>query len=155
MFSVLKKMLKRELGREEYMEYARLIKSNLREEKSRNDELGEVFYRFLTEKTPEELFCLRVRMEQSMMDTYRITKQYMGVFIAYILGFSVLGEFTAEMVAVPSMLIISAAFLFKTFEFLANKFCYVDAHMMILLKNALDKVLIEKGRQRKQEQQEI
>ena len=43
------------------------------------------------------------------------------------------------------------AFLVKTYEFLVNKFCYVDAHLVLIYKSVLDKIRMERRRSVKQE----
>ena len=80
----------------------------------------------------------------SMFNAFQISRNYMGAFIAYLIAFGVMGSYAIQMVAIPGMLVISALFLVKTYEFVVNKFCYIDAHMVLIYKSVLEKILKER-----------
>ena len=42
-----------------------------------------------------------------------------------------------------SIVVISGAFLYKTYEFVINKYSYLDAYIIIAYKAALEKLLSE------------
>lgn len=143
MLNVLKKRLKIELGNEKYAEYARYIRQNIREEKLEHPDIFNEIYANLGERGLEELVCMQERLNGSILSNFQIIKGYFSVFIVYLVGFGILGEYTVQMIAVPSMILISILFLIKTVEFLINKFCYVDSHLLLIFRAALEKVLSE------------
>ena len=79
-------------------------------------------------------------LNESLMDAFYINKNYLMAFLAYLAAFSVIGSFVVQMYAIPLLFFISGLFLIKTYEFLVNKFCYVDAHLVLIYKAVLERV---------------
>ena len=144
MFNVLKKMLRREFGRIKYEEYARTIKQNIREAKTDNSEIFNDLYRFLQEKNGKVLEEMQERLNSSLLDAFWVSRNYFWAFAAYLVAFFVICGYVIQLYAIPLLLFISAAFLVKTYEFLVNKFCYVDAHLVLIYKSVLDKIFRER-----------
>lgn len=149
MFNVLKKMLRQELGRQKYSEYAACIKNNLKESKRDTTEVFNDIYLTLKEKEAEELAQAQRNLNSSMLVVFKIGKNYLGAFLIYLVAFAILAEYAIQMVAVPAMLLLSLLFLIKTCEFVVNKFCYVDARMVLIFRAALEQVLGEQRRKGK------
>ena len=150
MFNVLKKMLRREFGRVKYEEYARSIKQNIREAKNDNSEIFNDLYRFLQEKNGKVLEEMQERLNSSLLDAFQVSRNYLWAFAAYLTAFFMICSYVAQLYATPLLLFISVAFLVKTYEFLVNKFCYVDAHLVLIYKAVLDKIRMERRRSAEQ-----
>ena len=144
MFNVLKKTLRSEFGRAKYEQYARSIKQNIREAKTDNSEIFNDLYAMLREKDEKHLEEMQERLNISLLDAFHVSRNYLKAFVAYLVAFVLLGCYVIQMYAVPLILFISAAFLVKTLEFLINKFCYVDAHLVLIYKSVLDRVFRER-----------
>ena len=144
MFNVLKKTLRKELGQKKYEQYAQFIKQNLREAKTDNAEIFNDIYVTLKNKDEKKLEEMQERLNESLLNAFYVNKNYVGAFIAYLAAFVMICSFVAQMYAVPLLLFISAMFLVKTYEFLVNKFCYVDAHMVLIYKSVLDRIRAER-----------
>ncbi len=142
-FNVLKKTLRREFGQAKYEQYARSIKQNIREAKTDNSEIFNDLYELLRDKDAKRLEEMQERLNTSLLDAFYVSKNYIVAFIAYLVAFVIIASYVIQMYAVPLLLFISAMFLVKTYEFLVNKFCYVDAHMVLIYKAVLDKVRAE------------
>lgn len=151
MFNVLKKTLRSEFGQKKYEQYAKTIKNNIKEAKTDNSEIFADLYETLRNRDEKNLMDMQERLNNSLLDAFYVSKNYIGAFLAYLAAFVILASFVAQMYAIPLMLIISALFLVKTYEFLVNKFCYIDAHMVLIYKSVLDRVLREQKRAAKQE----
>lgn len=144
MFNVLKKTLRKEFGQVKYEQYAHSIKQNIREAKTDNSEIFNDIYELLRSKDEKKLEEMQERLNTSLLDAFYVSKNYIGAFIAYLVAFVVIASFVAQMYAVPLLFIISGMFLVKTYEFLVNKFCYVDAHMVLIYKAVLDRIRAER-----------
>ena len=147
MFNVLKKELQRELGRIKYEQYAKSIKQNIREAKTDNSEIFNDLYEILRKKDEKNLEEMQERLNSSLLDAFQVSKNYLWAFLAYLAAFVIIGSYVIQMYAIPLLLFISVMFLVKTYEFLVNKFCYVDAHLVLIYKSVLDKVRIERKRE--------
>ena len=151
MFNILKKNLRNELGRVKYEQYANFIKQNIREAKADNSEIFNDLYELLKEEDEKRLEEMQERLNMSLLDAFQVSRTYLWAFIAYLVAFAVIGSYVIQKYAVPLLLFISAVFLIKTYEFLVNKFCYVDAHMVLIYKSVLDKIRVERRMQARQE----
>ncbi len=144
MFNVLKKTLKKEFGYKKYEQYATSIRKGIRESKAYSTDIFDDIYSMVKEKNEEDLKQMQERLNASLFNAFQISRNYMGAFIAYLIAFGVMGSYAIQMVAIPGMLVISILFLFKTYEFVVNKFCYIDAHMVLIYKSVLERVLTER-----------
>lgn len=151
LFNVLKKTLRSEFGQTKYEQYAKSIKQNIREAKTDNSEIFNDLYETLRNKDAEKLEEMQERLNASLLDAFYVSKNYIGAFIAYLAAFVMIASFVIQMYAIPLLLFISAMFLVKTYEFLVNKFCYVDAHMVLIYKAVLDRIRAERRMTAKQE----
>lgn len=144
MFNVLKKTLKQEFGYKKYEQYASSIKRGIRESKAYSTDIFDDIYNTIREKNEEDLNQMEQRLNESLLDAFHINRNYLGAFIAYLIAFVIIGSYAIQSVAIPGMIVISILFLVKTFEFVVNKFCYIDAHMVLIYKSVLDRVLTER-----------
>ncbi len=151
MFNVLKKTLRKEFGQSKYEQYARSIKQNIREAKTDNSEIFNDIYELLQGTDEKKLEEMQERLNTSLLDAFYVSKNYIGAFVAYLAAFFIIASFVAQMYAIPLMFIISGMFLIKTYEFLVNKFCYVDAHMVLIYKAVLDRIRTERRTAARQE----
>lgn len=144
MFNVLKKTLRKEFGRAKYEQYAMSIKKNIREAKTDNSEIFNDLYELLKNHDRKCLEEMQERLNVSLLDAFYVSKNYLWAFLAYLAAFAIIGSYVAQMYAIPLLLFISVMFLVKTYEFLVNKFCYVDAHLVLIYKAVLDKIRTQK-----------
>ena len=144
LFNVLKKTLKKEFGYKKYEQYATSIRRGIRESKAYSTDIFDDIYNIVKEKNEEDLNKMQQRLNESLLDAFHISRNYMGAFIAYLIAFCIMGSYAIQMVAIPGMLVISVLFLIKTYEFVVNKFCYIDAHMVLIYKSVLERVLTER-----------
>jgi len=142
--NVLKKTLRKEFGHQKYMQYADAIKQGIRESKAYNTEIFNDIYSTIKEKDEETLMEMLERLNISMLNSFQIGRNYLSVFLIYLIAFFVVASYAVSVVAVPGLFVMSALFLIKTYEYVVNKFCYIDAHMVLIYKSVLDKVLKER-----------
>ena len=144
MFNVLKKTLRSEFGQAKYEQYAKSIKQNIREAKTDNSEIFNDLYESLRNRDEKRLEEMQERLNESLLDAFYVSRNYLKAFLAYLAAFVIIASYVIQMYAIPLLLFISAMFLVKTYEFLVNKFCYVDAHMVLIYKAVLDEVRAER-----------
>lgn len=144
LFNVLKKTLRKEFGQVKYEQYAMSIKKNIREAKTDNSEIFNDLYEMLQHRDQKHLEEMQERLNTSLLDAFYVSKNYLWAFIAYLAAFVIIASYVIQMYSVPLLLFISTMFLVKTYEFLVNKFCYVDAHLVLIYKAVLDKIRAER-----------
>lgn len=144
MFNVLKKTLCKEFGQARYEQYACFIKRSIRESGTDNSEIYNDLYKLLKAKDETYLAEMQQRLDGSLLEAFYVNKNYLWAFVEYLVAFVVIASFVIQKYAFFLLLIISAAFLVKTYEFLVNKFCYVDVHLVLIYRAVLDRVRAEK-----------
>lgn len=151
MFNVLKRTLLSEFGPKKYEQYAKSIKQNIREAKTDNSEIFNDLYETFRNRDEKKLEEMQERLNMSLLNAFQVNRNYIGAFLAYLAAFVIIASCVAQMYAVPLLLFISVAFLVKTYEFLVNKFCYVDAHLVLIYKAVLERIRREHKLEAKQE----
>ena len=71
----------------------------------------------------------------------QIARKFTGVLSAYVVGNIVLLALNLDYyVTCISVAFLGAAFLYKLLEFLENKFCFIDAYLIMIYKTVLEKI---------------
>ena len=144
MLNVLKKTLRKEFGYQKYQQYADSIKQGIRESGAYSAEIFNDIYKNIKEKDDETLKAMLERLNESMLSSFQIGRNYLSVFLIYLGAFFVVASYAIQIVAIPGLVVMSVLFLIKTYEYVVNKFCYIDAHMVLIYKSVLDKILKER-----------
>lgn len=145
---MFKRLLNKEFGRNKYEKYFVSYQRLLIENKLDNSNLEhqEIFKDIYQELKDDDTIDLENKLErllETMMLAFRISKQYIFAIAAYICGFGFLIFQNLQVaVTVGSLVIISFCFLYKTYEFVINRYCYIDAYIIIVYKAVLDKILV-------------
>ena len=105
---------------------------------------GKEVYREMCERirewTPEEIAKKKERLAGTLLEAFRIARQFSFVFLFYIVANVVLIAMGLQpAVTNVSLALIGLCFLYKVYEFVCNRFCFVDAYLMMLYKTALER----------------
>ena len=157
MTSEFKKLLSREFGKEEYNAYfeytsrvfqrKRLEKEETRLMLLKEESLLKTYVfrnmeEILNHRTKKQLYKSNERLLECMEVTMDINGGFFMVFIAYLLSsFMLLTLFLHPVVSITAMCLLTAVFLHKAMEYIVNKYCYVDAYLILIYKNVLKKLL--------------
>ncbi len=157
MTSEFKKLLSKEFGIDEYnayFEYANRMFYRERERLKDTEKmlLGEemilktlVFRnmeQILNKKTKPQLNKCSERLLECMQITMNINHRFLMVFLAYLGSALFLLSLSLHFfVSIFAMVILTGCFLYKSMEFIVNKYCYIDAYLILIYKNVLLKLL--------------
>lgn len=147
MSSVFKKLLSQEFGESNYNKYFYCFQKLLSEKKydikkMENEEIYEDIYNRLKEK---ERVVLQKKSEQlldTMFIALSISKNYIFIFLCYLaVAFFLIIQGLVPIITISALVLLSGCFIYKTYEFVINKYCYIDAHLIIIYKSVLDQLL--------------
>ncbi len=149
MINAFEGLLRQELGNSKYVDYLRKYQKmeQLRRTKGemiKISDVSEEIYEGLKEKDINVLLQMQSRLKDTIMLVLRLSKHYIFIVIMYFLALAIifsLGE-VAYINTITSV-ILTIAFFYKTYEFLVNKYSYLDAYIVIAYKTALEKRLQE------------
>ena len=143
MTSVFKKLLKRELGVNSYNKYFSYIQDNMQKKSMEGKVVYEDIYKRLKDKDIETIAKMHDRLNDSMVLAFRISKTYIFSFIAYLAAsIFIIAKGLVPSVAIVALVLMSACFILKTYEYVINKYCYVDAQIVLLYKAVLENIIL-------------
>lgn len=150
MTNAFKKLLKKELGERKYYNYFAEYKrqDQLRKEKGEKIDSFAVYediYEWLKEKEGAALQQKHQQLGDTLQRVFRICNHYYFILITYLVSaFLIMFAGKVPTVNLYCILALSVAFLYKTYEFVVNKYSYLDAYIIIAYKAALEQLLSEK-----------
>lgn len=150
MINVFKDFLNQEFGKSRYERYFTSVKTSLDDKSyyARKKGSEELYSELFCELQKEDDIALKEKLEhlvEAMYLAVRIHRQYLFISIFYVLsGILLIGLELEGIVTLLSLFAISLCFLYKTYEFVVNKYCYVDANIILVYKSVLDRLLAQR-----------
>ena len=147
MTNVFKRLIRKEFGDKNYYKYffcyqSMLYNDDFEIDKVARDEVYEDIYSKLMPLDKQALVKKQNRLSDTMITAFSITNTFLIVIGFYAAAMWILiSQAFNPMVSGVSMVIISVAFLYKLYEYILNKFCYVDAHIAIIYKTVLEHLI--------------
>lgn len=151
--SVFKKLITKELGASRYNKYffcyqKLIIEKKYDSTKLSNQEIHDDMYNTLKDRDIVTLQKMLERLLDCMHLALSISKQYMFILFAYILTIVlILSQGFLWWITVCSIATLSIAFIYKTIEFIVNKYCFIDAHIILVYKSVLDELILYRAKQ--------
>lgn len=143
MMSVFKKLIRKELGEVNYNKYFTYIQKNLKNKSLESKEVYEDIYTRLKDKDIETIARMHDRLNDAMLLAFRISKNYMFALIFFIVASAfILLKGLVPLVAITALGTMSVLFLVKTYEFVINKYCFIDAQIVLVYKSVLEKIIL-------------
>ncbi|HHT97185.1 MAG TPA: hypothetical protein GXZ90_04740 [Clostridiales bacterium] len=137
-----KKLMKRELGESDYNKYFLFIKKNL---DYKIIDRHAIFFDMFSKLENNNIELVKERqnkLNNALINALEISQNYLFVMLFYFIAMLIL---LYKIKSIPIIIIASAiinfAFIVKTFEYHINKYCYVDAQILIVYKAVLDKIV--------------
>lgn len=145
MASVFKKLISKELGNNNYNKYFFICQRSLQNRTLENKEIYNDIFEYLKGKDQVSIKNMQNRLNDALLLAIRISKTYFFSFLFFIgASFILITKDISLMVTVLSMVLMSICFIAKTYEYIINKFCFIDAHIVLVYKTALDRVMLLK-----------
>ena len=151
--SVFKKLITKELGASRYNKYffcyqKLIIEKKYDSTKLSNQEIHDDMYNTLKDRDIVTLQKMLERLLDCMHLALSISKQYMFILFAYVLTIvHILSQGFLWWITVCSIAVLSIAFIYKTIEFIVNKYCFIDAHIILVYKSVLDELILYRAKQ--------
>lgn len=143
MMSVFKKLIRKELGEVNYNKYFTYIQKNLKNKSLESKEVFEDIYTRLKDRDIESIARMHDRLNDAMLLAFRISKNYLFALIFFIAASAfILLKGLVPLVAITALGTMSVLFLVKTYEFVINKYCFIDAQIVLVYKSVLEKIIL-------------
>lgn len=143
MTNVFKRLIRRELGEGNYNRYFTYIQQKLKERSLESKEVYDDIYFKLKDVNIESIARMHDRLNDAMVLAFRISRSYIFTLIAYLVGaIFLLSSGLIPSIAVIALTIISALFILKTYEYVINKYCFIDAQIVLVYKSVLERIIL-------------
>lgn len=143
MSNVFKKLISKELGEANYHRYFSFVKKNMDQKVANSQSLYNDIYEKLKYRDLRAITKMHSRLNDTMLLAFRISKNFFLAFIFYLSAsiFLIAKELRPEFTIV-ALTLMSMCFVYKTYEFVTNKFCYIDAQIVLVYKAVLDRIIL-------------
>jgi hypothetical protein len=143
MSNVFRRLISKELGEANYHRYFSSIKKSLDTKKNDSQAIYNDMYEKLKYRDLKSITKMHNRLNDTMVLAFRISKNFSFTFIFYLIAsVSVIIKVPQPALMILALILISACFLYKAYEFVANKFCYIDAQIILVYKAVLDRIIL-------------
>ncbi len=143
MSNVFKKLISKELGEVNYHRYFSSVKKGMVSKVSDSQTIYNDMYEKLKFRDYKSITRMHNRLNDTMLLAFRISKNFFLAFIFYLSAsiFLIARGLQPELTIV-ALVLMNACFIFKTYEFVSNKFCYIDAQIVLVYKAVLDRIIL-------------
>ena len=143
MANVFRKLIRKELGEINYHRYSSFLRKNIDNQGSDNQTIFNDMYEKLRGRDLKAISKMHNRLNDTMLLAFRISRNFLFAFLFYVLAFLYLifHRMGPELTAI-SLILVNICFVYKIYEFLSNKFCYIDAQIVVVYKAVLDRIIL-------------
>lgn len=153
MSNVFKKLISKELGEVNYHRYFTFVKKNMETKLSDSQTLYNDMYEKLKYRDHRSITKMHNRLNDTMLLAFRISKNFFLAFLFYLAAsiFLIAKGLQPEL-TITALILMNLCFIYKAYEFISNKFCYIDAQIVLIYKAVLDRIILNEriGAQDKQ-----
>ena len=146
--NVFKKLISKEMGEVNYHRYFSFLKKNMEAKKVDSQALYNDMYEKLKYRDLKSITKMHSRLNDTMLLAFRISKNFFFAFIVYLAAtvFLVTKDLQPQL-TLFSMISMNVCFVYKIYEFIVNKFCYIDAQIVLIYKAVLDRIIMNEKRE--------
>lgn len=143
MANVFKKLIRKELGEINYHRYSSFIKKNIDSRCNDSQTIFNDMYEKLRNHDLKAISKMHNRLNDTMLLAFRISRNFMFAFLFYLVAslYLLFRGMMPELTAI-SLILVNLCFIYKTYEFISNKFCYIDARIVLVYKAVLDRIIL-------------
>ncbi len=144
--NVFRKCLKKEFGSKKYGLYVFLCQEELKGQELQQEPqidskaVYQDMYQYVMNMDKAEIVKRKEELMLTLVKAFQISQQFWFVFLFYLMAnlFLILMNLN-PLVTNVSLALMGVCFLYKVYEFVCNKFCFVDAYLVMIYKTVLEK----------------
>lgn len=145
MASVFKKLISKEFGENKYNKYFFVCQRSLENKSLDSKEIYNDIYDSLKILDRNAIKKMQDRLNDALFLAVRISKTYFFSFLFYLgAAFFLITKDINPIITISSIILMSVCFIAKTYEFLINKYCFIDAHIVLVYKTVLERIILLK-----------
>ena len=144
--NIFRKCLKKQFGKSKYVMYVKMCeeeveKSTISKTKLEYKKIFVDMYEQLKQENEEYIKEKIEILTETLKHSLRVGRGFSGIFVFYILADIFLIALQLDhIITCAALLLMGICFIYKLLEFLANKYCFVDAYLIMIYKSVLEKL---------------
>jgi hypothetical protein len=143
MSNVFKKLISKELGEANYNRYCSFLKKNLETKISESQTIYNDMYEKLKYRDLKVITKMHNRLNDTMILAFKISKNFFFAFLFYLCAcIFIIARIYQPALSIGALVLINISFIYKAYEFIVNKFCYIDAQIILVYKAVLDRIIL-------------
>lgn len=143
MANVFKKLISKELGEVNYHRYFSFVKKNMEDKIGNSQTIFNDMYDKLKYRDLKSITKMHNRLNDTMLVAFRISKNFFLAFIFYLsAAIFLIAKDLQPQLTIIALMLMSLCFVYKAYEFISNKFCYIDAQIVLVYKAVLDRIIL-------------
>jgi hypothetical protein len=147
MSNVFKKLISKELGEVNYHRYFSFVKRNIENRTADSQVIYNDMYEKLKYRDLKSITKMHNRLNDTMLLAFRISRNFLFSFLFYLAAtIYLIARAMRPELTILALILMNVAFVYKTYEFVANKFCYIDAQIVLVYKAVLDRIILNERR---------
>lgn len=146
--NVFRKCLRQQFGKSKYLSYVQMceeevLKGNSLKAKIEDKKIFQDMYEQLKGKTSEYINERSELLAETLYMALQIGRKFFSVFMFYVAANVVILALQLDYaVTCISVTLMGISFLYKLTEFLSNKYCFIDAYLIMVYKSVLEKLSV-------------
>lgn len=143
MSNVFKKLISKELGEINYHRYFSFVKRNTDSRLCDSRIIFNDMYEKLKYRDFKAIAKMHNRLNETMLLAFRISRNFIFALLFY-LGAMVylISKDISPVLTALALVLMNVCFIYKAYEFISNKFCYIDAQIILVYKAVLDRIIL-------------
>lgn len=148
MANVFKKLISKEMGDANYHRYFSFVKKSIETKVTDSQTIYNDMYDKLKYRDIKSITKMHNRLNDTMLLAFRISRNFFFAFLVYLAAsiFLIVKDLQPQ-VTIIALLLMNISFVYKAYEFISNKFCYIDAQIVLVYKAVLDRILLNEKRE--------
>ncbi len=147
MSNVFKKLISKELGEINYHRYSSYVRRNIENRSADSQTIYNDMYEKLKYRDLKSITKMHNRLNDTMLLAFRISRNFLFAFLFYLIAtIYLIASAVSPGLTILALILMNIAFVYKAYEFIANKFCYIDAQIVLVYKAVLDRIILNERR---------
>jgi hypothetical protein len=148
MANVFKKLISKEMGDVNYHRYFSFVKKSIETKVTDSQTIYNDMYDKLKYRDIKSITKMHNRLNDTMLLAFRISRNFFFAFLVYLAAsiFLIVKDLQPQ-VTIIALLLMNISFVYKAYEFISNKFCYIDAQIVLVYKAVLDRIILNEKRE--------
>lgn len=142
MSNVFKKLIRKELGEVNYHRYFFFVKKSFSNKAGESQTIFNDMYEKLKYRDIVAITKMHERLNETMLLAFRISRNFFFSFLFYLsTSIFLIAKDIRPDITLYALILMNLCFIYKAYEFVSNKFCYIDAQIVLVYKAVLDRII--------------